>query len=634
MKRLLALLISFALVFSLCATSYAADEVIENDTSVSIKEDIEVDGSADVEDSENMDIKSALDISVPDIENVDIDPSVDAAEFEAIQVDLTSVEVPEIPELETADIDQPLLEDGIMNLDGMNLSDVSVSSVKLQKASEEEISKLDIGTDISVAAENQAPVANPLLFPVNDETMVSGKPTTETVYYLLTRYNNEDLCYDPDGGNIEFVFNNEYFPSGYIEAAASTDGSLKGYIITMFNEGTYPLVFTFVDDSGAMSDIFSAEFNVLRRGNFERINNEFSSSADVNEHKLTVDYSVADSYQVGFLRTGKGGAAFEIYDEDGNKVKSNSLSGPRSMQYVTAFTELPKPEGVSGIYTYTVKAKAVDKTYVSGATSYRICFGEASQAKYFFEDVSDQVNLPYYNSLRNPDTQITSQYYGASPLSDYGNYYRFTGTGSEVVTLASGYGKYDFKILDVKNLETLFDSKGYLATFKPADYADFWMRIKINFEKDTDYYVVVYNSNGDEKSLRETYTITVGERRHWHGDPIAINIPSMQVTAGQSYPFSFTINKLSDDRKAFVDQILYRASMAGWPYEGNYIYFLTPGASSWKSSPKSISTIDFGYSDINTKLVRCDGDWKFRFTANKSGAFPGCKLTIYYYFEV
>lgn len=200
--------------------------------------------------------------------------------------------------------------------------------------------------------------------------------------------------------------------------------------------------------------------------------------------------------------------------------------------------------------------------------------------------------------------------------------------------MASGYGKYDFKILDVKNLETLFDSKGYLATFKPADYADFWMRIKINFEKDTDYYVVVYNSNGDEKSLRETYTITVGERRHWYGDPIAINIQSMQVTAGQSYSFPFTLNKLSDDRKAFVNQILYRASMAGWPYEGNYIYFLTPGASSWKSSPKSISTIDFGYSDINTKLVRCDGDWKFRFTANKSGAFPGCKLTIYYYFEV
>lgn len=494
-------------------------------------------------------------------------------------------------------------------------------------------SEFSADDDTMPLTDNQNPVASPILEILNyDSLKPDGSFTTETEFILLTRWEGEDLVYDPDGDECYLLWNDS-FPDGFIKGyAEDSHGAWAGYLIHLFNVGSYPFAFAFLDSNGGASQIISFVFDVVPRGDFEIIEGALSSSTDSKTYEITVDYSKSYEYHVGLLRTGTSGFSVQIFDPDGNKVSSAACSGPSSDQSVRQYISLKQPTGVTGEYTYTIKVNPPSaQSYVEGDLRYRIAYGKASEAEYFFEGATNAMDLPYYHLVRSFD-QIEPQFGSQIEASEYGDYYRIDTIGTETVTLVSTYGQYRFKVLDCENYTTLYDG-GDLEAFKhDINFMNLYStRADINFAKGGSYYLVVYKiGNADPAG---GYDLTVGE-------PVVIysnftyEIPSKRVTKGQFTEWIFEL-ETPTGRGGYVDYVNYSASGAGWPYEGGHYSILTPGASDWVQNPsKYAKWIQFNFRDPNTQLRPAAGFWRFGFTAGESGVFPGKTLQIFYAYEV
>ena len=518
----------------------------------------------------------------------------------------------------------------LSNMDFSDAVEIPIASLREGAQTEDDPMYLaDI--DAQDLPENQPPVAEPQLFVMNPESMKDGQYTTETLFFLATRWNSTDLCYDPEGGPISLIYNDSSFPSAYIRYYEDNYGTMAGYAILIFNEGTYPFAFAFMDQYGGASEPVGLNFPIIRRGYFETIEGELLGQNQTLEYEIPVDYSEAATYCLSLLRTGTGGYTVTIYDENGEECGSSYCQGTGATgnyKDIAKSIQLEKPSGITGQYTYIAKVKANSSGYVSGDTNFKLVYGAESQKQYFFEDVANVMDLPYYNMPRHYQDDAAEYVRRVAP-SDYGDYYKITTTGPEVVTMSSTYGQHRFKILDPNTFETLFDSSS-LETIQFVDGGSYYTRAKINFEKGATYYVVPYIPAGE--SIRGAYSISVGERR--------VSISSEEVTLspaqfvkGQEYIWSFELS-IPTQNKAYADSVVFRATQVGWLWEGNYFWVKTPGGSQWNQSGRLNSTMNFNFKNSNVALVRADGQWQFKLVAGQTGRYPGTTIRVTYYFEI
>lgn len=477
---------------------------------------------------------------------------------------------------------------------------------------------------------NQAPICEPRLGILNADSMKGDQYTTESEFIILTKYNGQNLCYDPEGDLLAInVFND--FPIGYVNFNyyEHPSGTWGGYRIKIFNAGVYPLQFYFTDSLGASSGIMETTFEVIRRGEFETISDSFSSATDTKTYPITVDYSVTDEYCIGTLRTGKSGFSVSVYDANGNLYGRDYADGPFYQQDISGKIDLPKPDGATGEYTFQVVVSSKESTYVDGDSSYRLAYGAKSQQRYFFEDVTDSMELPYYTKFRNRQQNNAEYINRTTTASEYGNYYRFTAKGTEVVTLASTYGYYRFKILHATEFFTMFDSDKSLDPphHIDGDNTSYISTAELNFEAGQTYYVVVYDPNPTAMNSRGAYEIMVGERKVFPA-VYQREIPSMPVTSGNQYSFNFTVTA-PNGRAAYAEFISYSAKSLGW---GTYYDALTPGAYNWRLS--SSKYIKFGYENETNPLVKANGQWGLRFKPTSTGTYPGATLIVHYWYEL
>lgn len=476
--------------------------------------------------------------------------------------------------------------------------------------------------------ENQPPVADPAILVVNPETERDGSYTTATVFFIATRWNNTDLCYDPEGGDISLAYDDS-FPGGYIKYI--DEDTFTGYRIQIYNHGQYPFIFAFTDDYGGMSEIFSINFDIISRGVFTPIEGSLDSMTDIKEYDISVDYSVADEYSIGLLRVGKSVIVLDVYDENGEKYDTAYCDG----QNINDKVVLKKPDGMNREYTYKLKVKTApsEEYYVDGDSSFRIAYGESSQLHYFFEEVYDSIDLPYYHTVRGTREDNGTEPVGRLPVSDFGNYYRISTNGTERVTLTSSDDHLRFKILDERTLRTLFDSEDLLplsienSTTKIPTY---YVGADINFEAGTSYYLCVYDPNPN--STYRSYAITVGEPKMFSGYR-TINIPDRTVSAGTTYTATFNLAAVNDG-PMYVDRIGYHGYSVDWAPEGGHFSVLSPGKSTWVTNILYHSNIEYNYWDPDTVPVRADGEWSLRFTAAKSGTCTGRWVRIFYATEL
>ena len=115
-----------------------------------------------------------------------------------------------------------------------------------------------VSQDVSVMAENQAPVADLRVTVLNPDSMVNGNFTTETQIAWLWSYNGENFTYDPDGDAITNMS---------IGGISNSDlvGTLTGNIgfVTQFQTAAqYQLTFQVQDARGAWSNVAKYTFAI------------------------------------------------------------------------------------------------------------------------------------------------------------------------------------------------------------------------------------------------------------------------------------------------------------------------------------------------------------------------------------
>lgn len=493
---------------------------------------------------------------------------------------------------------------------------------------ESEIPQLASG--IMVMEDNQAPVANPQLVYLNEESMHGDQFTTDTIFFLFTRVNGTDLVYDPDGGVTTPVWNSS-FPSAYRRYYEDPAGDYAGFFIHIFNEGTFTFGVAFLDGEGASSEASFFRVSITHRGVYDIIEDTLPTASDTNTHQLTVNFDSTSSYSLGVERLGSYGVSVKVINEDGTTNKSTYVTNPSPSQRIRDAITLTKPEGVSGEYTFTVEVTGYGNTSTIGASNipYKLVFGATSQKPYFFEGAANAVNLPYYHTARST-TKAEPHYTCMSPTSELGEYYIINTIGTEVVTLRSRYGAYRFKILDMQSMETLFDGAN-LSIFSDPDLDSYKsIRADINFGSGQSYYLVIYKIPGGNDA--GFHSITVGEPQVTMGQSI-VNLPSGNVVKGQTYTLAADITTPTGN-PAYTDYVYYRCSGAGWPIEGGYVEICPPGTSEWIRSAYHDGEFKFNYQQLGSPLYRADGQWKVRFKADESGSYNSTRLTVRYYYEL
>ena len=478
----------------------------------------------------------------------------------------------------------------------------------------------------SLDADNQAPVANPQILILNPESMQDGKHTTGSIFFLATRLNGVDLCYDPEGDPLTLIHNTT-FPNGYISTEEVDLGENAGYVIQILSPGTYPFAFAFVDSQGSSSQTFSIVFDIIMRGKYEVIEDSLSSLSDVKIYDITVDYSAANEYNIAFIRTGTGGFNVTVLNPDGSEYDTAFCSGPSYNQETRVNIELKSAEGQTGSCTYKVQ---ISSNGDDENISYKIAYGEVSQSPYFLEGLTNSLDLPYYHRIRNYD-QNEAEYVSRNTLSEIGDYYKITATGTETVTLGSTYGKQRFRIIDGESFAILYDGID-LSPFQLNEYSSYYISADLNFTEGKTYYINVYNPETTSLGLG-SYSIMVGDPKVYY-NTLELDIPKTEFVKGRSYEWYFTLES-SPGRSAYADSVSFRGSDAGWTFEGGKYYIQVPGSSTWiNNEPLYYSDIDFKYDDLNTPLVLANGTWRFRLVANKTGTYPGRTLYLHYWFEI
>lgn len=283
MKRVISLVLAMLMITTCIATSSASSELIENECQIT-------------------------DLAVPQYTRnkntsvFDLQPTI------------------------SEDIDEYLQRLSSVETEPLQLDTVSAMNL-------ETLSDLMVQQEENPAIEgNQAPVANPILQTLNPEVQIDGEYTTESIFFLFTRINDQELCYDPDGDTIKLVWIEEDLPRGYVTEI--NQPNYDGYLIHIFNKGTYPFVFAFCDSFNELSPLLSFEFNIRGRADCQVINGELSTEGQVDIHPVMLDFSEIENYNFTLLNIGGSACKLEVLDENKKVISSVSNDNPACFQNI------------------------------------------------------------------------------------------------------------------------------------------------------------------------------------------------------------------------------------------------------------------------------------------------------------
>lgn len=479
----------------------------------------------------------------------------------------------------------------------------------------------------ATASTNQAPIAQPVLRRLNEEVQIDGQDTTESIFVLFTRMNNVDLCYDPDGGKVDLKWDYNLLPLGYV--SEFDYGNNAGYLIYIFNEGSYPFNFCFVDEDGATSSTYSFTFEIRRRGSFETITGQLATESQVDTYSIDLDFSRIEEYYLTLVNIGGDACQVEVKSQTG-ETNTVYTDNPACYQVVKRGISISKPSDAAGdIVTYTLSVSRKTEN-TNGDFRYQIIYGDKNDKAYFTEDISNAIDLPYYHSIRNTRTAKEPEYMDYSELSDYGQYYRIQPTGNERVTLVCNPQKYHFRIYDADTMVLVADSSQQLDHFIPAEGSPINIIAgTYSFPAGHCYYVNVYKS--PEIAHRGEYSIMVGEPKRYYGRQ-EVTISSRYCVAGESYVWPFEITPYVG-KVAYVDTVLYNIPGLDWKGPDWTCYWVkTPGRSTWDKA--TINLLDYHYDSDSYPLRNAVGKWFFQITPSKSGTLPENTIRVTYYFEV
>lgn len=451
-----------------------------------------------------------------------------------------------------------------------------------------------------------APTAGITPYIVNEDSLRDGMITTETeIVWLFT------------GDATTYFYGG--FQSGYITQRAS-----DGFVTKFYTPGTYNVLCYGVNEEGEESEPSGFTVTVVSEFPCQTIEDSVTSATDSKSYSVDIDFTNIDTAAFCIVRTGKSDIQLQVTDDSGNTVQAYAtIYGiPKRWIYID------KPSADAGICHYTITVSA--SSYNESSGSFRVIAGNKNDAEAMMGGLENAVDLDVFRDSQN--NYITSTY---SPRND--EYWFITSMPFPTVfTLLSNNSNLRFKLLDMDNLNVLFDSNDsqwnnmHSTRFTGQySYAE-----KVTFEAltGTRRYLVIYNNSPSEGTgvLENDFRLGAGQPMY---GLTSQTVYGSSVTVGSS---TYSSTSLNTDTSSFANTgVMNEAYLSGVSLSklGRW-RLLAPGSSSYKTSSTGSTYIQYNFTPGGSLNTGVKGTWDLGITL-KSGnssisCYPSVRFSFYY----
>lgn len=470
-----------------------------------------------------------------------------------------------------------------------------------------------ITSDMDVA--RTAPTAGLVPVIVNEESLVDGQITTETLIAFF--YNDTDEDGDAiasryvDGNAVNFIL-------------GEIDG---GFVMQITVPGSYQLYYQVEDSAGEFSRVIWYTIDVIEAPvveEYQVFEGSFSAASDSVTYEFSIDFTEMDSAAVCLVRKGYVGTSIEVYDESGNQVFIRSTGSRQAKNW--GFID--KPSADATVCNYTVVAKP--KSYENRASDYRIIIGDKNDTELMMSGIENTVLLEQYYEAK---TNLENSAY----VPNVGEYwFKYKREATSVITILSNVSDIRFKILDASGTHVMFDSAADSDTHKTSFVGSGSFtcaeKARLNTVVGTEYYLVVYSTNPNESlSLRTGSMGTAVGNPVMCADHTKISpYSSIRINASGHTSMSFNVDGSDLPRTAQVDKITVNGVTMSQVYQWGAS---APNMSSWLYSDNFSSYIKIGYTYDTTNNALLCGTWRASFLGSEASTktiTPAFSFSYYY----
>ena len=470
-----------------------------------------------------------------------------------------------------------------------------------------------ITNDMDIA--RTAPTAGLIPVIVNEESLVDGQITTETIIVFF--YDDTDADGDAitgryvDGNAVDFIL-------------GEVDG---GFVMQITVPGSYQLYYQVEDSAGEFSRIVGYAIDVIEAPvvePYQVFEGSFSSANDSVTYDFSIDFTEMDSAAVCLVRKGYVGASIEVYDESGNQVFIRSTGSRQAKNW--GFID--KPSSDATVCNYTIVAKP--KSYENRASDYRIIIGDKNETELMMSGIENTVLLEqYYETKTNLEN--------SSYVPNVGEYwFKYKRESTSVITILSNVSDIRFKILDASGTHVMYDSAADSDTHKTSFVGSGAFtcaeKARLNTVVGTEYYLVVYSTNPNNNlSLRTGTMGTAVGNPVMCADQTRISpYTSVKINASGHRSMSFSVDGSDLPLTAQVDKVTVNGVTMSYVYQWGTS---APNMSSWLYSDNFSSYIKIGYTFDSTNNALLHGTWQASCLGSEATTktiTPAFSFTYYY----
>lgn len=454
--------------------------------------------------------------------------------------------------------------------------------------------------DLSLARTAPTPGLIPVV--INEESLVNGEITTETILVFL--YDDTDADGDAivgryvDGSAVDFIL-------GEING---------GFVMQITEPGTYLLIYQVEDSAGEFSRMLMFSINVLEapaNGEYQVFEGSFSSENDTATYNFSIDFTEMRSAAVCLVRKGYVEAKLEIFDENGNQVLQEKTTSHSAKDW----GYIDKPSADATVCNYTVVVKPYP--YINRASDYRIIIGDKTDTELMMSGIENTVLLEqYYFAKGNMEN--------SSYVPNVGEYwYKYRRDSTSVITILSDVTDIRFQIVDANTLKVRFDSAEDSGTHRDIVGNIVWVsaeKARLNTVVGREYYLVVYstNPNPDLPLRTGNMSTAVGNPVMTRGNKtVALDWAVSLPNTGNSSTIYIDMTGRDVPLTAKIDYVTIGGSNLSYVERWKV---MAPNTSTWVRNKTSFwYRIDMGYKDDSTNNVSLRGIWSSILEPSSSG---------------
>lgn len=503
--------------------------------------------------------------------------------------------------------------DGEVNLATKEESVVSTIKENVEPINDESLANNTISGNIVESEDNgsrmndsgltrTAPTAGLIPIIINEDSLVNGQLTTETIIAFL--YDDVDSDGDTivgryvDGSAVDFIL-------------GEIDG---GFVMQITEPGTYLLIYQVEDSAGEFSRMLRFSFDVIEapvNDDYQVFEGSFSSENDTATYNFSIDFTEMRSAAVCLVRKGYVGTWLEVFDESGNQVLKEITANRKAKDW----GYIDKPSADATVCNYTVVVKPY--SYQDRASDYRIIIGDKKDTELMMSGIENTVLLEQYY---HADTNLENSAY----VPNVGEYwYKYKRGSTSVITILNNVTDLRFQILDPDSLGVMFDSAEHSQTHRDIVGSVSWVsaeKARLTTVVGREYYLVVYSTNPNPD-----LPLRAGNMSTAVGNPImtggsktvtlerAVSLPN----TGYSSTVSIDLNGNDVPQTAQVKTINFGGTHLSYVERWR---MKAPNSSTWVNNKSSFwYIIDMNYKVDASNNVRLKGTWSSALEPSSAG---------------